>query len=465
MSIVTPIMMQYQAVKEQYQDCLLFFRLGDFYELFGEDAKVASRELSLVLTGRAAGGNSKVPMCGVPYHAAENYLARLIEKGYKVAICEQLEDPKQAKGLVKRDVIRVVTPGTVLEDSMLESKRSNYLAACWRGKQKGVELGFGLAYCDISTGEFRATELTGPDLRERLADELARIQATELILPQDVYDDEFFQLRVKGSSVSVLSHNFDDSYIKNSGAELLQIHFGVASLDGLGLQDQPLATSAAAMILDFLQQTQKRSLQYIDRLQLYSHDQFMALDAATRRNLELTNTIRGNRRKGSLQWVLDDTKTAMGGRLLRDWLEAPLLAAPAIRNRLDAVEELTENQLLLNDLREVLSRLHDIPRLISRVSYGSAGPRDLAALRSTLNELPALYGLLSRLSNHYCSVLFSHFDMLEDIQAQLSCTLNDNPPLSPRDENIIREGFHAQVDELRDLTKNAKGLISSLLAE
>lgn len=464
MTIVTPMMQQYQAVKEQYSDCLLFFRLGDFYEMFGEDAKLASRELSIVLTGRDGGNGERVPMCGVPYHAADNYIARLIEKGYKVAICEQMEDPKLVKGIVKRDVIRVVTPGTVMDENVLEEKAHNYLAACWPEKTKGMESGFGLAYADISTGEFFATELRGSSLRERLADELTRINAAELILPEALYDDAFFRLRILGNCAGVLSCCFDERYIKSSADEVLTIHFRVASLESLGLADKPLAVKAAAMILDFLQQTQKRSLEYIDKLKLYGNNEFMVLDAATRRNLELVSTIRTNQRKGSLLWVLDETETAMGGRLLREWVESPLLSAAAIHNRLDAVEELCENRICCTALREALKRLHDIPRLISRISYGSAGPRDLAALRTTLAELPTIFTLLSQLQSPLARLLFDQFDLLEDINSLLASALVDDPPLSARDSGVIRDNYHAEVDELRRLSQSAQQLLLDLEA-
>ncbi len=465
MSILTPFMMQYQAIKEQYPDCLLFFRLGDFYELFGDDARKASSELSLVLTGRNAGDNQRVPMCGVPYHAANNYIARLMEKGYKVAICEQLEDPKLAKGLVKRDVIRVVTPGTVLEDNMLDSKRHNYLAACCCQRKRGSEVCFGVSYCDISTGQFYTTQLEGPDLREKLSDELARIDTSELILPSDLYDDDFFQLRIKGSSAATLSHNYDDAYIKSHSTQILLEHFNSASLAGLGLDDKPQAACAAAMILDFLQRTQKRSLEYIDKLQIYSNSEFMMLDAATRRNLELTATIRSNKRKGSLLWVLDDTRTAMGGRLLREWLEAPLLSARAIEDRLDAVEELIKQEFILDALRQVLPRLHDISRLVSRVCYGSAGPRDLAALRSTLSLLPELHRLLAGMSSSLFAALYNGFDLLEDVTALLTCSIAEDPPLSAKDDGVIREGYAAEVDELRSVAHNARDLLLKMEAE
>ena len=356
MTILTPFMRQYQAVKEQYSDCLLFFRLGDFYELFADDAQIASRELNIVLTGREGGGGKKIPMCGVPHHAADNYIGRLIEKGYKVAICEQLEDPKTTKGLVKRDVIRVITPGTVVEENMLEDKANNYLAACWLEKKNKCEKAFGLAYTDISTGKFYTTVISGGDIRNKLADELTRICPAELLLSEELSQDELFSLRLLDSCVGCLSPMPELDYIKRTYQEILTIQFQVASLEGLGLAEEPAAAIASAMIIHFLLQTQKRSLQYIDKITLYGSKEYLMLDTATRRNLELTSTLRSNQRKGSLLWVIDDTLTSMGARTLRDWLDNPLLSDQAINLRLDAVDELVQNPLELANLREILKK-------------------------------------------------------------------------------------------------------------
>lgn len=461
MTIVTPMMRQYQAVKEQYSDCLLFFRLGDFYEMFGEDALTASRELNIVLTARDGGQGQKVAMCGVPHHAADNYIARLIGKGYKVAICEQLEDPKLAKGIVRRDVIRIVTPGTVLEENMLQVGSHNYLAACWPETRRGAESGFGLAYVDISSGEFRATELKGPECRKELGDELVRINPAELVLPEALAGDELFRFR----SSAVVSRCPEEGLVRNSFEDLLRIHFRVASLEGLGLQDRSPAARAVAMILLFLQQTQKRSLNYLDRLTVYDCGEYMFLDAATRRNLELTATIRGNKRQGSLLSVVDHTQTAMGSRLLREWLESPLLDCGAVNRRLDAVSELINQPLLLDDFRLQLPKLYDLPRLVGRVCYGSAGPRELAALRSTLSLLPELFRLLSQLNSPLAGVLLDSFDLLEDIDALLRDALADEPPLSARDHGAIRSGFNSEVDELRRLSGSAKELLLQMEAE
>jgi len=464
LTIVTPMMRQYQEVKAEYPDCLLFFRLGDFYELFFEDAQTASRELNIVLTARDGGKGTKVPMCGVPFHSASNYLARLIEKGYKVAICEQLEDPKSVKGLVKRGVVRVVTPGTVVEENMLDEKQHNYLAACWRESRRGAGSGFGLAYVDISSGEFWVTQFTGEEAEGEVADELCRIHPAELILQEALYQDEGFRAHFWDKSVGSFSLCPEEAFIKNNYRELLQTHFRVASLESLGLGERPLAALAAEMILYFLQHTQKRSLDYIDKLQVYDCGAFMFLDAASRRNLELTATLRNNHRRGSLLWVLDDTQTSMGTRLLKKWLESPLLSAEGINHRLDAVEELIEAPHIFNELRALLKELYDMPRLISRICYGNAGPRDLSALKQTAARMPGISALLSQLKSPLYQLLFDSLDPLEDIYSLIDASISPEPPLSPRDSGVIRKGYHAEVDELRSLSGSTKELLLQMEA-
>ena len=464
MTIVTPLMRQYQAIKEQYNDCLLFFRLGDFYEMFADDALLASRELGIVLTARDGGGGKKVPMCGVPHHSADNYIARLIEKGYKVAICEQMEDPKLVKGIVKRDVIRVITPGTVLESNMLQDKSNNYLAACWLERKNKAELAFGLAYTDISTGKFFATQITGDDIRERLADELVRICPAELILPDDLCQDSLFQLRLLNSCVGCLTPYKETGYIRRNYAEIITTHFQIANLSGLGLDEQPYAAMASAMVLDFLLQTQKRSLQYIDKINLYSDHEYLVLDAATRRNLELSATMRTNKRKGSLLWVLDDTMTSMGARTLRDWLENPLLSVASINRRLDAVNELVHNPLLLAEGRDILKNLHDMQRLITKVSFGNAGPKDILALKTSLEFQPRLLTLMSKLQSRLYSLMLDNHDLLEDIYRLIDSAIADDAPLSPKDNGIIKTGYNAEIDELRKLSGSAKQMLLDLEA-
>lgn len=456
MSIVTPMMRQYQEVKAEYPDCLLFFRLGDFYELFFEDAKIAAQALNIVLTARDGGQGEKVPMCGVPYHSVDNYLSRLIEQGHKVAICEQLEDPKTAKGIVKRGVIRVVTPGTVIEENMLNEKQHNYLAACWKDVRRSGSPGFGLAYVDISSGEFSATQFIGEDAESELVGELNCIRPAELVLQESLYQDPGFQAHFWDHSVGSFSLCPDESFIRNNCFELLQTHFHVSSMEGLGLEEKPLAAFAVAMTLVFLQHTQKRSLDYIDRLRVYDCGEFMFLDAATRRNLELTATLRNKNRRGSLIWVLDDTHTSMGARLLKEWIESPLLSSEAINRRLDAVEELINKPQIFHDLRDILRQLYDMPRLISRICYGNAGPRDLVALRQTAAHIPTLFQIMAGLQSPLFQILFDSFDQLEDIAALITSAINEDPPLSPKDSGVIRSGYNSEVDELRQLAGSAK---------
>ena len=466
MTIVTPMLRQYQVLKEQYKDCLLFFRLGDFYEMFFEDAITASRELSIVLTARDSGGGQRAPMCGVPHHALDTYVPRLIAKGYKVAICEQLEDPKMTKGIVKRDVVRVITPGTILENNMLAEKRHNYLAAVAASSEKADKVRFGLAYVDISSGDFCATEITGHDVWGKLDDELARVQAAELLLADDLFEEEFFRLRYNEKTVGSISHVYDDNFVKNNTEELLNIHFSVASLEALGLKERPLAARAAAYILDFLRATQKRSLSYIDDIHFYTTEDFLYLDAVTRRNLELTTTMRWGKKQGSLLSVLDKTLTAMGGRQLTEWLEKPLLSTRLIQERLDALGELIAFHSQTEKIRAMLKNMHDLPRLISRICYGNAGPRELAALRQTLSLLPEFIAVLTPLKTPLIRLLLSNLDSLEDVAERIAAVISDTDlPASARDGDFIRPGFNNEVDELRDISAGGKSRLLQLEAQ
>ena len=466
MSKITPMMQQYRNIKEQYPDCLLFFRLGDFYEMFNEDALIGSRELDIVLTARDAGAGQKAPMCGIPYHALENYLARIIGKGYKVAICEQLEDPKSAKGIVKRDVIRVITPGTLLESSLLKEKNNNYLMAVWRESDvKNKSDAFGIAYTDISTGEFMTTEIKGQDVWERLIDEITRISPSECIFGKNLYDEDIVNLRLLNLVIQTKSKLDNEEYIKKNADTLLMIHFKTASMEALGLKDMPLAAVACGMILDFLQLTQKKTMDYLDSLKIYSTDWFMILDATTRRNLELTSTIRTNEKKGSLLWVLDETKTSMGARLLKEWLNKPLLRSDTINQRLDMVEELIQKQMILSEINDLLKRTYDLERLIGRVCYGNATPRDMLALKNTLILLPEYFRLLSQFKSPLSRVFFDHFDLLEDIYELLDKSIIDDPPISPKDGGFIKDGYNAEVDELRRISTHGKDWLTKLEAD
>ncbi|NMA15270.1 MAG: DNA mismatch repair protein MutS, partial [Clostridia bacterium] len=402
----------------------------------------------------------KIPMCGIPYHAADGYLAKLISKGHKVAICEQMENPKSAKGIVKRDVIRIVTPGTVLESNLLHEKKQNYLLAVCRGEKV-----FGLAYTDISTGEFYATEISGTDQNAKLFDEVARINPAECILPASLYHEETLRNKLENTAGGSISKAPDEYFQLKEATTFIEKHFQVTSLEALGLGEMPFATCTVGSILQFLMETQKRDLSYLNQLKIYSTSSFMMIDSTTRRNLELTATIRGGQRKGSLLWVCDQTLTALGGRLLREWLEKPLLDISMISGRLDAVEELTNNVFIREDLRSLLKKVYDMERLIGRIAYGSANPRDLIALKTSVSVVPEVYQLGSNLKSTLFQKMFSNFDILEDIYQQIDQAINDDPPFSPKEGGIIKEGYDEEVDELRSITTGGKKWIADLEAK
>jgi DNA mismatch repair protein MutS len=456
---LTPMMQQYQTIKAEHKDALLFFRLGDFYEMFFDDAVTASRELEITLTARDGGNGIKVPMCGVPYHAVEGYLAKLIGKGYKVAICEQVEDPKLAKGIVKREVIRIVTPGTVLETNILQESKSNYLLAVYL-----LNSVYGIAYTDISTGEFRTTEISGDGSEQKLFDEIARINPAEIILPLTLYHDEpFRQNLTKILSVTLTKLSEDKDFLLK-GAQIIKNHFRVHSLEALGLSDLPAAVCAVGMVLIFLSETQKKDLVYLQDLSIYSISSFMMIDQSTRRNLELTATIRDGQKKGSLLWVLDKTVTALGARLIKQWIEKPLLDKQDIMDRLDAVEELTNNVFAREDLRQLLKKIFDWERLISRIAFGNANPRDLISLKNSLAVLPEILQLISSLNSKQFNILSELLDPLEDIYALIEKGIVHDPPVSVRDGGIIKEGYDEEVDELRSITIHGKKWIAQLEA-
>ncbi|MDD2498366.1 MAG: DNA mismatch repair protein MutS [Desulfitobacteriaceae bacterium] len=458
MADLTPMMKQYQRIKSNHKDAILFFRLGDFYEMFLDDAVIASRDLEITLTSRDGGNGKKIPMCGIPYHAVDGYLAKLISKGHKVAICEQVEDPKSAKGIVKREVIRIVTPGTVLESNLLNEKKQNYLLAICRGEKV-----YGLAYTDISTGEFYATEISGSDLDAKLFDETGRINPAECILPAAIYHEETLRSKLEVTAEGTISSKVPDEYFQlKKATNLIEKHFKITSLDALGLRELPLATCAVGAILQFLIETQKKDLQYLDQLKIYSPASFMMIDSTTRRNLELTATIRGGQRKGSLMWVCDQTVTALGGRLLREWLEKPLLDISEISFRLDGVEELTNNVFIREDLRTLLKKVYDMERLIGRIAYGSANPRDLIALKTSVSVVPEVFQLGKKLMSPLFQRMFANFDVLDDIYILIDQAINDDPPVSLREGGIIKEGYDEEVDELRSITSGGKKWIAGL---
>ncbi|MBR0136508.1 MAG: DNA mismatch repair protein MutS, partial [Clostridia bacterium] len=404
MASLTPMMQQYLELKEKYSDCLLFFRLGDFYEMFFEDAVTASKELELVLTGRDCGLTERAPMCGVPYHSVNGYINKLIDKGYKVAICEQLEDPALAKGLVERDVIRVITPGTVIEEQMLPDNANNYILSVFAAN--GV---FELAYCDVSTGDFYCEELIGDRFQQDLMDQLTRIEPREIIANDYLFTREFVSKWI--SSHYYVEKKDAKFFDIERGQRALLDHFGVATLAGYGLNDRSMAVASAGALIRYLEDTQKNALSHIKKITVIHTGEFMGIDAATRRNLELTSPLRydGNKRN-TLLGVLDKTKTSMGARLLRSWIDSPLQSLEAINRRLDAVGNLLSCTRERGLLREALDGVYDIERLGSRIAYGTVNARDCDALRKTLAKIPTIRAILEKASNT---------EALSDIAARL----------------------------------------------
>ena len=453
------MMQQYLSLKEKYSDCLLFFRLGDFYEMFFEDAVTASRELDIVLTGRDCGLEKRAPMCGVPFHSVDSYIARLIEKGYKVALSEQLTDPALSKGLVERDVVRVYTAGTVIEESMLDERANNYIASLFlSGEEAGV------AFCDVSTGSFTVSELSVADGADELTNELVRISPTEVIA-----NDALF---LRESLIKTLQANYRVQCVDNrdfapARAEgKLLAHFKVSTLAGFGCAEMPCAISAAGALLSYLEETQKNSLAHIKKLTVLRRSLYMGLDAATRRNLELTKPLRfeGSKRS-TLLYLLDKTATAMGARYLRAAIEQPLQSVDDINARLDAVEELVKNRAAREALHDSLDSIYDIERLCSRIAYGSVNARDCVALRQSLEKLPGIMELAAKLETSAFARIGSDLDAMEDIRALLASAIIDDPPIGVKDGGVIRGGYHAEVDSLREAAIGGKSWIAKMEAE
>jgi len=457
---LTPMMKQYLTIKEQHPDTILFFRLGDFYEMFFNDAEVASKALEITLTARDSGSGQKTPMCGVPYHAAESYIARLIDKGFRVAICEQVEDPRTAKGIVKREVTRIITPGTVTESSMLDETRYNFLIGIVRD-----DLGFGVAVAEVSTGYFAMTEITGPMALTRLLDEISRLKPVECILPDELKENREFQAKLSTFKGLSLNYFMRKSFSSGTSYNALLEHFGTCSLEGFGCEGIQLGIRAAGGVLAFLKETQKKALTHINKIVPYTTDFYMLLDNATRRNLELTQTIRDGQKKGSLLWVVDHTVTAMGARLLKLWLEQPLLDIAAISERLDAVEELAADAIIRSDLRKLLDRVYDLERLAGRIAYGSANARDLIALKCSLEVMPQVYDLLRDSYSPGLVQIQETLDCMDDVVSLITDSIHEEPPLSVRDGNIIKTGFSPDVDKLRTASREGKQWIASLEAQ
>ena len=457
MAEITPMMKQYLEIKEQNKDSILFFRLGDFYEMFNEDAQLASRELDLTLTTRDRGkaAEDQTPMCGVPYHSSDAYIARLIAKGYKVAICEQTEDPALAKGLVKRDIIRVVTPGTVIDSACLDDRRGNFLCGVFLDEQNA-----GAAFCDMTTGHTHVTAFAGDDRVEHLCNELARFLPAEAVLSAGAYGNAELTALLR-DKLSCAVECGESRFELKAAEKAIRAQFGEERFAHLP-RGNPAAALALGALLSYLHETQKTDLSYIKDLEYYEQGRFMELDLTARRNLELTETIRAKEKRGSLLWVLDRTKTAMGARNLRAWLTRPLRDVAAIERRLGAVEALTKNTVAREELILALSGISDMERLIGRIAYGTAGGRDFASLRNSIERIAEVKARLAAFQSGRLHELDAGLDELADVAALIRDTLVDEPPFSVREGGFIRKGYNAEVDRLHDILSGGKGLLAGI---
>ena len=461
MAEFSPMMQHYLNIKKEYNDAIVFYRLGDFYEMFFDDAITASRELEITLTGRDCGQEERAPMCGVPFHAAEVYIAKLIEKGYKVAICEQLEDPKQAKGIVKRDVIRVITPGTVIESNLLDEKKNNYIMSIYK---KGMF--FGLAVCDISTGDFYATQIKENNNFSKLLDEISRYYPAEIIVNETMY--------LSSEEIQTISDRFEVYISKASeesfeeGSESVSNKYILIDDKGKTIsnsEDNLFSILAINGLIKYLDETQKVELKHINKVTIYKTTRYMSLDINTRRNLEITEKMRDKSKKGTLLWVLDKTSTSMGGRLLRKWLNEPLVDINEINDRLDSVKELKDNLILRGDLVDSLKRVYDIERLIGKISYGNANGRDLISLKNSIGQLPQIKTILSNTKSEMLKKMYLELDELKDIYELINSAVVDEPPISVKEGGIIKSGYNEEIDRLRSISTDGKKWIIELEAK
>lgn len=454
MSKYTPMLQQYLQIKDQQPDCLLFFRLGDFYEMFFEDAQVAARELEIVLTSRDGGDAGRVPMCGVPHHSASSYIAKLIARGYRVAICEQMEDPRAAKGLVKREIVRIITPGTVIEDNMLSEMAANYLAAVYIDDERA-----GLAFADISTGEFKVCQWNGKDAVAMLYAELLRLNPSECLLAED-QPSLWIEEQAELTHLPLVTADFPRSYA--IAEEILQQHFRVATLEGFGITAAyDLAVYAAAAIINYLNKICQAHLYHLHNISIHYGDQYLEMDIGTRRNLELTSTLRDGKREGSLFSILDHCGTSMGRRRLKSWIELPLRDLQQIQQRHEAVQELIDDLVLRSNLRQALGEVYDMERLAGKIGSQLANPRDLVAIRQSLEKAGVVRDLLAETN---CELLteIAKLDSLSDMRDLIAVSIDDDPPLSLREGDIIRKGYSAEVDELRELARTGSGWLIDL---
>ncbi len=461
MSEYSPMMQKYLETKEQYKDCILFYRLGDFYEMFFDDAITVARELEITLTGKDCGQKERAPMCGVPHHAAEMYISKLIAKGYKVAICEQLEDPKKAKGIVKRGVIKVVTPGTVIDSNMLEERKNNYIMSIFKS---GIY--FGIGVCDISTGEFYSAEIKDNQNFPLLLDELARYNPSELVVNTMMADSKEEMARIKERFSSFIT-KFQDKFFDDK-IDLLKLKYNIVTTENKkveNLEDKKLAVSAINALIEYIGQTQMTSLDHINKIEMYQISKYMSLDINARRNLEITEKMRDKSKKGTLLWVLDKTSTSMGGRLLRRWLNDPLVDVNEINKRLEAVKELKENIILRGDVIENLKKVYDIERLAGKMAYGNANARDMITLKNSLQKLPEVKDILKDCNSDMLKEIYQNIDKLEDIFELIDKSIIEDPPMTIKDGGIIKLGFDEEIDKLKLATTQGKNWIIQLEAE
>ena len=454
MAKLTPMMEQYFEIKNKYKDCILFYRLGDFYEMFYDDALVASKELEITLTGKNCGQEERAPMCGVPFHSCEPYISKLVERGYRVAICEQVEDPKAAKGIVKRDVIRVVTPGTNTLSQSLDESRNNYIMSVFCENDS-----FGVAVCDLSTGEFRTTQVEHQDA---LFDEMNKFEPSEIIC-NDAFcicgmDFDFIREKIGAVITPVESYFFEMDHCE----KMIREQYHLINLEGIGLADYPFGVIASGGLLQYLHETQKTSLSHLMELIPYSTQNYMVLDSSTRRNLELCETLREKSKKGSLLWVLDKTKTAMGARMLRKMVEQPLIHKKSIMDRLDAVEMLKENVMAREELREYMNSIYDLERLTMKISYRSANPRDLISFKTSIQYLPYIKAILEQFSKGLLAKMAEDLDPLEDLYELLDQSIEEDPPIPIKEGGIIKDGFSEEVDHLKKAKTEGKSWLAEL---
>lgn len=454
---LSPMMVQYFQIKAQYNDAILFFRLGDFYEMFFEDAKIASQELDLVLTGRDCGQEERAPMCGVPFHSADSYIAKLVSRGYKVAICEQMEDPATVKGLVKRDVIRIITPGTVIESNMLEDGVNNYLCSIFTGDKD-----MGICFADVSTGEFHITVLAGDDVENKLVNQLSTYAPKEIIINSKSLD--YHQLEGFAKRLNAGVEVFDDDKFDFDNATSLIIEtLKKDEISSLGIGHSKSAVCALGAVIGYLKETQKKNeIEVPSEIDFYDEEQYMNLDISARRNLELTKSMMTGDKKHSLLWVIDKTKTAMGKRMIKSWIERPLMSIPKIVKRQNAVGELVDSPMMRDDIRESLTGVNDIERLMTRIVYGTANAKELKSLQYTIEKLPEIKKTLSSSSSALLKEIYNGIDLLEDVRSLIENAIVDEPPFSVREGGLIKAGYNEEVDSLKAIMTDGAGVIASI---